>query len=327
MQLRKLGEAGHCDPRWDPMQPMVIRRFAAGDDGKEFLLDSLRDGATTTVADLVVVQRPDRRHLRGSAREESFVGARELLELYSASLNRNAKITSDGDDGVTRYSHKDGVALVVGKQDAVFDEEQVFARAFTDTAPQIKQESIIESSAYGLAQSQNGIDVLATGFGGSGHHGGVKFRPTRHTDVHTAPQCLIPVHGIPGKSQDAGVHGTAIREQAKTPAAVIADRTQIAASKTVQPDERAHGLHELLWGKGDAKPIDGGGGEKAVEVCISPKDGGALVGIVAADAFKHSRAVVKGVGRDVDSSVGPRYDLSIHPHPLRLVEHHCWLLV
>src|SRR5208283_2141858 len=128
------------------------------------------------------------------------------------------------------------------------------------------------------------------------HHGAVKFRPTRHTDVHAALQCLISVHGIPRKSQDVRVHGTVIRKQAKTPAAVIADWTQVTTSKTVQPDERAHGLHELLRGKGDTKTVDCGGGEEAVEVCICPKDRRALVGIVAADAFKHPRAVVKGMG-------------------------------
>ena len=58
---------------------------------------------------------------------------------------------------------------------------------------------------------------------------------------------------------------------------------------------------------------------EALEVVVQPEDGGAALGVVAADALEDAGAVVQAVRADVDPGVRPVHELAVHPDLLGLL--------
>ena len=70
-------------------------------------------------------------------------------------------------------------------------------------------------------------------------------------------------------------------------------------------DELGGDVAELFDGVGQFHPINLCGIDQALHVFAEAEDGGALLGVVAANAFENGGAVADDVGKDVKGGVVP----------------------
>jgi len=61
--------------------------------------------------------------------------------------------------------------------------------------------------------------------------------------------------------------------------------------------------------------------EQPVGVLFETENGGTLIGLVGADAFKHAHPVVQGVGQHVRRCLAPRHQLAVVPDESVAIRH------
>src|SRR5205085_3648326 len=105
----------------------------------------LGDRAAAALADRVVVDLADRRHLGGGAREEELVGAVELAARDVADLDVEAQVLRDGEDRVPRDAGEDGAVGAGRDQTALHDEEEVLAAALGHVAVAVEEDRLLEA--------------------------------------------------------------------------------------------------------------------------------------------------------------------------------------
>src|SRR6185295_9157172 len=106
---------------------------------------------------------------------------------------------------------------------------------------------------------------------------------------------------------------------AELPVAVERDRPEVALRQAFYPDQLEARLAQLLDAERELHVEQSCGVVQALQVIVQPEAGGALRGLVAADAFEHTRSVVQAVDADVDLGVGPVDELAVHPDLLGLL--------
>src|ERR1700704_3164042 len=83
-----------------------------------------------------------------------------------------------------------------------------------------------------------------------------------------------------------------------------------------------HGTHDLVAGEGDVDAVNAGGVDEPLHVFGGAENRGTGRQRVAANAFKHRRAVVHNVRHHVEGSVVPGNKLAIVPDFIRLLNGH-----
>src|SRR5205823_4105192 len=105
--------------------------------------------------------------------------------------------------------------------------------------------------------------------------------------------------------------------------AAIDDGAEVALVEIVRRHRVEAGALELIDGERNLHPINLGAVEEAAGVIIEPENGRALVGgVVAADAFEETGAVVNGVGQHVNLRVREVNEPSVHPDLFDFFERH-----
>src|SRR4030088_1265380 len=83
-----------------------------------------------------------------------------------------------------------------------------------------------------------------------------------------------------------------------------------------------HGAHDLVASEGDVDAVNAGGVDEPLHVFGGAENRGTGRQRVAANAFKHRRAVVHNVRHHVEGSVVPGNKLAIVPDFIRLLNGH-----
>src|ERR1700682_4631825 len=83
-----------------------------------------------------------------------------------------------------------------------------------------------------------------------------------------------------------------------------------------------HGAHDLVASEGNVDAVNAGGVDEALHVFGGAENRGPSRQRVAANAFKHRRAVVHDVRHHVEGSVVPGDELAVVPDFVRLLNGH-----
>src|SRR4029077_9435103 len=104
------------------------------EDGEEFLLEAFGNGASASGADGDAIDRAQRRDFGGSAGEEDFVGNVEQLARNHLLGDANAKIFAERHDAAAGDARQDARSERGRIDDAVADNENIFAGTFADVS-------------------------------------------------------------------------------------------------------------------------------------------------------------------------------------------------
>jgi len=147
----------------DEGQP-VVGIFAGLNDFKIVVLQHFGYRAAFFVAYRVFVDTSDGRYFRCGAGEKDFVGDVEGFARYQCFMNFIAEFAGNVHDGVPGEAGKDRLGRHRGVDDAVADDEDVFAAAFGDVAV------VVEGEPFGVVVHERfhfdelGVQVVASGF-------------------------------------------------------------------------------------------------------------------------------------------------------------------
>src|SRR5580700_4008979 len=118
----------------------------------------------------------------------------------------------------------------------------------------------------------------------------------------------------PFPAGDIDLDWAAHRVDARCAVTTKDDRAKVAGVHLVDADDIEIGLGELFGGKGNFHAINARGVKKALHMIAETENGGALRGVVAADAFKDRRAVCDDVREDVNLGVVPLDHFAVVPN-------------
>ena len=114
----------------------------------------------------------------GRAREEGFVGALKVVELYLSDLSSNAQALCQAKYRISGDPGKDGTLFVVGKELAIARHKQIFARTFGNRGVGVQEQGLVESAGARVFGREDGVQVLAACFGGRRNCIGRKLAPS-----------------------------------------------------------------------------------------------------------------------------------------------------
>jgi len=299
---------------------------AAVDDVEERGLDFFGDGAAAADADLHAVQLANRRDFGGGAGKEGFVGDVDLVAGDAFLHNFQAQVFGDVEDGVARDAVQRPSGQVGRVDDAVFDDEDVFACAFRDEACAVEQQGFVVAVVGGFHVGEDGVGVVAHRFGL--RHGDVDVVAgvAAGFDADAALHAFFAEVGAPGPCGHHEVDGVAFGADAQFFVANPGQGAQVAGLELVVAHDGALRFVDLLLREGDSHAQNFGAVEQALGVLLQAEDGGAFVGFVGAHALEGAAAVVQRVAEDVDFGVAPVDHVAVHPDFAVAVGHrgdHC----
>jgi len=299
---------------------------AAVDDVKEGGLHFFCDGAAAAGADLDAVEFADGRDFGGGAGEEGFVGDVDLVAGDAFLHDLQAQVFGDVEHGVAGDAVEGASRQVWRVNDAIFDDEDIFACAFGDKACAVEQQGFVVAVVGGFHIGQNGVGVVADGFGL--RHGDVDVVAgvAAGFDTNAALHAFFAEVGAPGPGGNHEVDRVAFGADAELFVANPGQGAQVAGLQLVVAHDGALRFVDLLLREGDGHAQDFGAVEQALGVLLQAEDGGAFVGFVGAHAFEGAAAVVQRVAEHVDFGVAPVHHLAVHPDFAVAVGHggdHC----
>ncbi len=174
----------------------------------------------------------------------------------------------------------------------------------------------VESNAFSVAvdvgfhADQLRVHVVGAGLGQGGHGVGRESVPAADADVGSTVSGDI---FAPRKVGDEDIDGRAGRVDADLAVAAHGDGPDIAGSDPIGFDDVDDGGAQFIQGVRQDHSVDLAGVEKALHVLREPEDGGAGGLAIAADAFKHARAVMNHVAHDVYIRLFPGNEVTIAP--------------
>src|ERR1700752_1502960 len=113
------------------MEPFFVSVFPACHGRKENPLDTLSNRSAPAAINRHAINLTNRRYFRSSAGEERFVSGEQICERHGASDNALTMIPPDADHCIASDPHQDRVALVVGYQFTIANDEEVLTGSFS----------------------------------------------------------------------------------------------------------------------------------------------------------------------------------------------------
>src|SRR6266849_7720884 len=306
----------------DGRKPVVAVGFAAAGDGEEFFLEPARDRAGCAFADLDVVDGTDGGDFDGGAGEEDFVDDVEHFAGDDAFLDGNLQVFGDSHDRVARDAGQDAGGERRSVERAVVHEKNVHAGAFADVTFGIEGDSFGVTVEAGFHADELRVHVVGGGFGHGGEGVGCDARPGADADVDTFGEGFGTEIGAPGPASHVDVDGRAERIDTDFAVAAQHDGLDVAGVELVEAHQLGSGAAEIVEGVGQLHAINFRGVDDTLHVLAQAEDGGALLGVVAANAFEDRGAVAHDVGEDVECGVIPVDPLSCVPDFFGLVDGH-----
>src|SRR6266404_4788781 len=303
-------------------KPVVAVGLGAAGDGEKFFLEFAGDGAGDAFADLDVVDGTDGGDFYGGPGEEDFVDDVEHFARDDAFLDGDLQVFGDFDHCIAGDAGQDAGGERRSVERAVVHEEHVHARAFADVAFGIERDALGVAVEAGFHADELRVHVVGGGFGHGGKGVGSDAGPGTDADVDTFCERFGAEIGSPEPAGHIDVdRGT---ERIDTDFAVAAehDGLDVAGVELVQAHEFGGGVAEIVEGVGQLHAIDFRGVDEALHVFAETENGGALLGFVAANAFKDRGGVADDMGEDVECGVIPVDPFSVVPDFLGLVDGH-----
>ena len=200
-----------------------------------------------------------------------------------------------------------------GEDDAVLHDEDVLAGPFRDVAVVVQRDALVEAVLHGLHLHQLGIQVVPARLG-EGREG-VGRGPLPGGDAHrdALGERFLAQVGAPGPGRDGALQGVLQGIDPHRSVAPEHEGADVAGLELVHLHHLHDGLGELLLGEGDLHAVDLGRIEQPVDVGVQPEDGGALPGVVGAQALEHAGSVMHHVGQDVDVGLLPIHHFAVEP--------------
>src|SRR5579864_6072123 len=164
-------------------EPAVAIALFAADDGVELLLERLCNRPHSADADFDLIDRSDRRYLRGCAGEEHFVGDVKHLPRNRLLNDWNVQVARDLQHRVAGNARENGIAQRRRDQFVAMDEEQVFARAFADESILVQRDPLDVAVGNRFHLDELRVHVIRARLGHRGQRIRRQARPGRNTDV------------------------------------------------------------------------------------------------------------------------------------------------
>src|SRR6266404_9829801 len=304
---------------------MTVGLAAAG-DGEEFFLEFARDGASDAFADLDAIYGADGRDFDGRANEENFIHDVEHLARDHLFLHRNTQIFGELHDGVARDARQNTGGQRRRIERSVVNEEDVHAGAFANVAAGIEGDAfrvVVERSFHA---NELGVHVICRGFGHRGQSVRRYARPGADADINALCERIGSEIGAPGPASHVNVDRGAQGIHSHLAVTTEHDRLNVAGVQFVGANELGGGVGKLVEGVGKIHPINFRGIDEPLHVLAKAEDRGALLGLVAADAFEYGRAVAYDVREDMQLGIVPIDPFAVVPDFLsRLNRHRCSL--
>src|SRR5713226_1292544 len=267
-------------------KPVVAVGFVAAGDGEEFFLEPARDRAGCAFADLDVVDGTDGGDFDGGAGEEDFVDDIEHFARDDTFFDGNLQVFGDSHDRVARDAGQDAGGERRSVERAVVHEKNVHAGAFADVTFGIEGDSFGVTVEAGFHADELRVHVVGGGFGHGGEGVGCDARPGADADVDAFGESFGTEIRAPGPAGHVDVDGRAERIDADFAVAAEDNGLDVASVELVEAHQLGGGAAEIVEGVGQLHAINFRGIDEALHVLAQAEDGGALLGVVAANAFK-----------------------------------------
>ena len=188
-------------------------------------------------ADLVIVDRADRRDLGRRAREEDLVGEVEVgaheprPRAPRSPMPRAMRMT------VSRVMPGRHEAVVGGVYErAVAHDEDVLARPVGQETLLVEQDRLVVARVHGLHLRELRVEVLAARLGGGGQRVRADAAPRGGHHAHAVLERLLAEVGAPGPDGDDHVDRAGERVDAELAVAAERERPHVAGVEAVDPD-------------------------------------------------------------------------------------------
>src|SRR5882762_9103131 len=300
---------------------MAVGLGAAG-YGEEFVLQLAGDGAGYAFAYLDVVDGTNGRDFDGGAGKEYFVDDVEHFARDYLLLHRDLQIFGDFHDGVAGDAGQNAGGQWRRIQGAVVHKENIHAGAFADVAVGVESDAFRVAVEAGFHADELRVHVVGGGFGHGGKRIGSDAGPGADADVDTFSESFRAKVGAPGPTSHINVDRGTKRINADFAVAAENDRLHVAGVEFVQAHNFGGCVAEIVDRVGKIHPIDLGGVDQALHMLAQPEDGRALLGFVAANAFKDRGAVADDMGEYVECGVIPVDEFSVVPDFIGLGDGH-----
>ena len=179
-------------------------------------------------------------------------------------------------------------------QDAILDDEQVFAGALAHGAVGGQADAFDEAEALGLEADQLARQIIAAGLRHRGNRVRRDALPGRHADVDAFVFSRAEIRApFPGGDRDFH-RRIDLRHDAGFAVAAECHRPQVSAARqSVLRDDFALAVVDLVFGERNVDAVDLRRVEQAPGVVAQPENGGAARRFIGAHAFEHRGAVVQ----------------------------------
>src|SRR5215218_2115 len=284
------------------------------------LLELERDRAD---ADLVVVHRPHRRHLRSRAGHEDLVGEVEVGADHVGLLDDVPQILRDLDHTLPRYPGQARGRERRCPDLAVLDQEDVLAGAVGDEALRREQDRFVVAGALCLVDGEHRVQVDPSGLGDVRDRVGADPIPGGDLGTDACARVLVPEVVRPRPAHDRDLDRVPLRVDAELAVAVERERPDVALGEPVATDQLVHRTPDLVDRVGQLHVEQLGRVVEPLEVLAQPENGRAVGGLIATDALEDAGAVVEPVDAYVHLCVVPVDELAVHPDRLCLAHRQC----
>src|ERR1039458_7107947 len=149
-------------------QPSIAVRYGAADQGKELLLQLLRDGAAMALADRDAVDGTNGRDLRGGSGKEHLVGDVEHLARHDGFNHRDIEILGQTQNAIARDAGQHRGAQRRRVEAAVADEEDILAGSLADIAGFVERDAFRAAVGEGFHFDELRIHIIGAGLGQRG---------------------------------------------------------------------------------------------------------------------------------------------------------------
>ena len=206
-------------------------------------------------------------------------------------------------------------------QRAVFDNEQILARAFGHEAVNIEQQRLVVTMRHRFPVGQDRIGIGAGEFCTRHVDVDMMTRVTRRLDANAFFNRLLAQIRAPRPGRNRHMHGRTDGGDAHFFRAVKRERTQITRFESVDAHDFLLRVHQLVFAVRQIHHVNLGGIHPALGVVGQTENLRAGSGVVGAYAFEGGQAIVQRVGQHVDGGFAPGHHLAVKPDKTIAVGH------
>ena len=206
---------------------------------------------------------------------------------------------------------------------AVAHDVHVLAGALAHVAVVVEQDRLFIAGLQRLDLREHAVQVLARGLRVGDQRVGADAPPRGDLRADAVALALLAEVGAPLPAGDRHVDRRLERVEAHLAVAAVDDRADVAGAQAVARHQLERGRAQLLGRVGHRHVVQLGRAQQALDVLGVAEHRRAELGVVAAHAVEHARAVVQAVRQDVDLGVLPGDEFSVHPDEVGGLHVHC----